>query len=186
MIALTLKKENSILDNITLTEVIPQNLVNKIIRTKLLKYERVNEYYQLDFIKKNIKDNVIEFTYKKPNHKWGRLVSFNSYITLRKEIRHTFAKDLYIDIDIVNCHPTILYQILTSNNITCKTLKEYIEQRDHKLKQICETYNVSIDVAKNLFIRIIYGGSINEWIKQNKLIHNESSEIYKYITTFTN
>ncbi len=186
MIQITLKKENSILDNITLTEIIPQELVNKIIRTKLLKYERVNEYYQLDFIKKNIKENIIEFTYKKPTHKWGRLVSFNSYITLRKEIRHTLAKDLYIDIDIVNCHPTILYQILSHNNITCKELKDYIEKRDYKLKQICDTYNVSTDIAKNLFIRIIYGGSINEWIKQNKLAYNETSEIYKYITAFTN
>jgi P4 family phage/plasmid primase-like protien len=182
---LTLKKEESILDNITLTEVIPQEIVNKLIRTKLLKFERVNEYYQLDFIRKNIKNNIIEFTYKKPTHKWGRLISFNSYITLRKEIRHTLAKDLYIDIDIVNCHPTILYQILINNNITCNLLKEYIEERDIKLEQICKTYNVSIDIAKNLFIRLIYGGSINEWIKQNKLIQNESSEIYKYITSFT-
>ena len=31
---------------------------------------------------------------------------------LRKEIRHTLSYGIYTDIDIVNCHPTLLLQIL--------------------------------------------------------------------------
>jgi hypothetical protein len=49
---------------------------------------------------------------------------------VRKEIRLTLLKDLYIDIDIVNCHHNILYQLCKQNNIECEYLNQYINNRD--------------------------------------------------------
>ena len=77
----------------------------------------------------------------------GRLVSVSNgscYQRMKKCIRHTLAKDLYIDIDIVNCHPTLLYQFFVLNgynegedNISLlKLLKEYVENRDKVLEEI--------------------------------------------------
>ena len=41
---------------------------------------------------------------------------------IRKEIRHTLLKDLFIDIVIINCHPNILYQLCLKNIILNVTI----------------------------------------------------------------
>ncbi len=184
-LSLTLYKQKSILDGITLTECVNKDLINRLLITNLIKNERIDEEWQLNMIKKNIKENKIEHTYKKDKHGWGRLITQCSFINLRKELRHTFAKDLYVDIDIVNCQPTILYQILTLNNINCPNLKKYVTERDHILNEIINTYSVNRDTAKELLIRLIYCGSIKSWIKDYNLNTYESSYIYKYITSFS-
>jgi len=37
--------------------------------------------------------------------------------SIRKEVRHTLAKEKYVDIDIENCHPIILKQLCDKNDI---------------------------------------------------------------------
>ena len=54
------------------------------------------------------------------------MVERRSLFSIRREIRHTLARDNYIDIDIENCHPVLLYQLCTHNNIQCDYLKYYM------------------------------------------------------------
>ena len=83
--------------------------------------------------------------------------------SLRKEIRHTLAKDYYIDIDIVNCHPVLLLQILKMKKYkNIKYLSKYVSNRDEYINLIIAKYNVSRDAAKQLFIRLMYGGSFHK------------------------
>ena len=49
---------------------------------------------------------------------------------IRRQIRHTLLRDLYVVIDIVNCHPVILYQVCKNNNIECQYLGQYINNRN--------------------------------------------------------
>ena len=73
-----------------------------------------NEKEQLIKYKKLIKNNKATVNYIKcKGIKYGRVNPKNGLGMhyMRKEIRHTLLKDLYVDVDIVNCHPTILYQI---------------------------------------------------------------------------
>ena len=58
-------------------------------------------------------------------HTWKRVGPFS----ICREVRQTLAKERYVDIDIDNCHPVLLYQILKANNIKNKYLKSYIQQR---------------------------------------------------------
>ncbi|MFN9898967.1 MAG: hypothetical protein ACK55Z_09285, partial [bacterium] len=98
-----------------------------------------------------------------------------------REIRHTLAKDFYIDIDIENCHPVLLYQICEHNNIKFKYLKKYIDNRAEKLQEIMDHYNVSKDQAKQLFIQLLYFGTFDSWC----LNHNiENKEPQKFIKKF--
>jgi len=49
--------------------------------------------------------------------------------TIRPEIRPTLSKNKYVDLDIDNCHPVILHQILEANKIENPYLRSYIEFR---------------------------------------------------------
>jgi len=51
-------------------------------------------------------------------------------------IRHTLCKDLYIDLDFVNCHPTILYQYCIKKEIDCTFLKSYVLSREKTYDRI--------------------------------------------------
>ena len=61
------------------------------------------------------------------------------------------------DIDIVNAHPSILYQLCIDNNINCKYLEKYILERDAYLQRLMTLYNITRDQAKDLMIIIIVG-----------------------------
>ena len=102
---------------------------------------------------------------------------------VRKEIRHTLLKDLYVDIDIVNCHPTLLYQMCKKNNIECEYLNQYINNRDNILNETMQFYDVSKDCAKRLFIQLIYFGSFKSWCLENNINNNVQLE---FIDNFKN
>ena len=51
--------------------------------------------------------------YKMTSSGFGRVYATKSLSlgSIRKEVRHTLVKDIYVDIDIENCHPMILRQV---------------------------------------------------------------------------
>lgn len=62
------------------------------------------------------------------NH--GRLYSSTVSITqLSREFRYLLFKDLYHDIDIVNAHPSILFNFACKQNIDCQALGELVKDR---------------------------------------------------------
>ena len=92
---------------------------------------------------------------------------------LRQEIRHTLANGICTDIDIVNCHPVLLLQILQTKyndyKQRFKGLYKYIKSRSEILDRVQSQYNVDRDTAKNLFIRILYGGNFEKWLSDNNI-----------------
>jgi P4 family phage/plasmid primase-like protien len=85
-----------------------------------------------------------------------------------REIRHTISKDLYRDLDFVNCHPVILQHICTSHNIKTPYLDYYISNRDKVLLSL----NIGRDNAKDVILSLINGGvkKYNELQKECKFI----------------
>lgn len=165
------------IDTISLEKLINSNLLKDTFRNPFISYP--NEKTQLLKYKDLLENNRIKVVYNKSgNNPFGRSNPKHSLglFSIRREIRHTLAKKYYIDIDIDNCHPTILYQICRHNNIECKMLRDYVMNRQHYLNIIQKHYNVNKDTAKNLFIRILYCGSFAEWSKDNNIIQ-ESIEI---------
>ena len=121
-------------------------------------------------------------------YKYGRVYPVKSLSlgTIRRELRHTFSHEykpeyysqcdldckhphlgpeMYIDIDVANCHPNIVYQMCEFNQIKTPKLKDYIENRFEHLQEIIKTYNVTRDQAKTLFIRLLYFGKFENWAK---------------------
>ena len=91
------------------------DILNKLINSDLLQtvswtagstvFE--SEKHQLLLLKKQIKNNKLKVSYKRPKYGLGRVYPNKSLslCSLRREIRHTLANGIYCDIDIANCHP---------------------------------------------------------------------------------
>jgi len=91
---------------------------------------------------------------------------YSSMGNLCREIRGTIAADAgLIDIDVCNAHPTILAQLCDRFNIKYKYLKKYVNDRDQCIAHVMKHYKVNRDQAKQLFIRLIYGGSYTAWYR---------------------
>ena len=114
---------------------------------------------------RNCFDGQISVSYAQKN-KIGRYYASHSLSLqgLPKYIRHTIAEN-YIDIDIVNCHPVLLYNLCVKLNLSCQCLKSYIDNRNFYIdalkKDGCEN-------PKTLFIKIIYSDDCDYLIKKFK------------------
>jgi hypothetical protein len=99
-------------------------------------------------------------------------------------IRTYLFADTQTDIDMVNCHPTILYNICIDHKIEgIDNLKDYIKNRDVYIRDLnilqndITNYNIinhadmTIDkLGKIYFTSILYGGSENKCNKKTSEI----------------
>jgi P4 family phage/plasmid primase-like protien len=177
MESLTLQPTKNVLNGITLKEKCDVSALRKLIHSSLLKptlskwkqHNYTSEKQQLTKYLSLIGGNTATVQYNKVDKQcWGRSNPNDmvSLFTLRKEIRHTISGMYYTDIDIENCHPTILYQVCKKFNIECTLLESYVLNRKHYLDTIVSHYTVSLDSAKLLFIIILYGGGYNKWCSE--------------------
>ena len=181
---LTIEPQVNKLNNIKLIETVPTDILKLLINSSLLKQQFNNpfssicfdnEKQQLEKYLKLVKNNEASITYTQTkNIKYGRVCPKNALglFSIRREIRHTLARDNYIDIDIVNCHPVLLYQICDFYEIKCKYLKQYIDNRTELLNEVMTKYNVSKDDAKQLFIQLLYYGTFESWCENHNISDN--------------
>lgn len=167
---LTITKQESKLNNLTLKEKVDIQYLNRLLKYDGLKNdEKHNDIAQLKGYKKKItKKGLVNVKYqRKP--KFGRVYANKglSYQNFRKPLRHTLCSEYYMDLDIVNAHPDMLSQICEANGLSSKFLDKYISTREHYLAEIVNITSVDRSEAKMLFIRMMYGGSIEQWSKDN-------------------
>lgn len=119
-------------------------------------------------------------SFKGPNGKIitmkeGRLFGHNSLQGISRKIRATVSRNLYIDIDIKNCHPTILYQILKRNDMDCNTLNDYLINREVVLNTLVQEKIVQTrEEGKMLIISIINGKGRDEgWTEWLHKLYDE-------------
>lgn len=91
------------------------------------------------------------------------------YQSMMREVRGALAADYYHDVDIANCHPSILLQMCHAEGIDCDSLEDYCNNRQEFLNIIMETADVTKDMAKTLILRLMYNGSLIKWCKENGL-----------------
>jgi hypothetical protein len=196
MSKLNIEKQNSKLENLKLYETIDVKLLDKLITSELLQTvpwvnpqtgEKVcydNEKQHLLALRKKVKNGKLEVLYKNTNIGFGRVYPTKSLslCSIRRELRHTLAKDKYVDIDIDNCHPVILKQICEKNKIDCEYLTKYVNDRKTYLKVVMDKYKVDRDSAKQLFIRLAYFGTFEAWKNDNNI---ESDVKLKFIKNYT-
>jgi hypothetical protein len=199
-LSLTVQKQDNILNGIVLNEPIDISILDKLINSTLLKEKFTDfiyqtEKHQLEKYRELIVDGraVVKYSRVKDMY-FGRCnpdLALGLF-SIRREVRHTLTKNEFEDIDIDNCHPSILEQILTKNNIECPLLKDYITNREDwfnlvrkafKIKDLTNNNEVLMkDIPKKLFIRILFGGGIKNWILENNI--NQDLKVPKKIFEF--
>lgn len=178
------------LHGIKLFEIYNKEYLDKLINSNLLNNEYwegfENEKDQLEKYRDiTYSSGIVSVTYRRcKDYSFGRVYPNHSLslCAIRREIRHTIAKDLYTDIDISNAHAEIIYQTLKYHKKDCNILEEYVLNREVKLKEIIDKYNVTREQAKNLFIILLYFGSFKTWLKLVKLPEDtrQTGYIYKF------
>ena len=103
----------------------------------------------------------VNYYYSKFCGNFGRLYAEGglSLQNFKKCIRHSLAKDTYVDIDIVNAHPVLLAQYCQKNNIKCEFLNDYVNNREQWLQEIMNFHGISRDDAKKLILKLCYLGN---------------------------
>ena len=106
-------------------------------------------------------------------HGWGRLIPHKhlSLSVMYRALRQTLALNSHIDADLVNCHFILVYEELLRLEMPCVHIAMYCNDVKKYRKEIASHYGVSIQQAKDLFIRILYGGKLSSWRTKNNINH---------------
>jgi hypothetical protein len=78
------------------------------------------------------------------------------------------CKDIYTDVDIQNCHPTLLQQLFEHEGCDSTYLSMYVQDRDKLMTQM----GVTKHAIKEMMFGLIYGsGDFNEkaWLREHKI-----------------
>lgn len=73
-------------------------------------------------------------------------------------IRNTISRDFYHDLDIVNCHPTVLRWYCETNHIECEKLSYYVDHRATVFENIIKLTGTDRDTIKTELLKYINGG----------------------------
>ena len=190
---LTLEKSVSVLDGLEMVEVVPMERIQALLKSDLLlvvwdkeketgypnEKEQIGSYYK----KYNKKVGGVVAKYRMARHKWGRAFPDKSLglSALRRATRNSMIDGIYYDFDLKNAQPEIIRNLCESNSIPCPIIKRYCSDRASLLKEGQDTYQVSRDIAKDLFIRLCFSGSFVGWTIDNKIQNRNPLE---FITLF--
>ena len=90
--------------------------------------------------------------YYVPGKKFGRRFCSESIQPIDRHFRGLLCRGLHTDLDMDNCHPTILLWICDVFKIPCPKLREYVQNRDYHLSQVEDLTGKPRDEGKRLFL----------------------------------
>jgi phage/plasmid-associated DNA primase len=149
-----------------------------VLNSKNQKYQKTDEATALTIVNEllhsKLKSRTVEYHYAR-RLKSGRRFSKNSLQGLCRKLRHTIAKSIYYDIDVVNAHPTFLLELCKHLEFEHPILENYVNNRNELLESWVGTdagfimedkkrvkYILSTsDLAKEYFLKVINGGGNN-------------------------
>ena len=104
-------------------------------------------------------DGIVKVTYQRSHDRpWGRFFAKSPALqSLCHVVRHTLARDLYHDVDMVNAAPSILVQLCAMHGVACPAINDYVARRDACLQELIGTGLTRSD-AKKVILSILNGG----------------------------
>jgi hypothetical protein len=148
----------------------------KIIKKQEKAMRRLNKHYNAFAALQKMRENVtipqefkgtefglLKITYKKGKNSngIGRWYA-NDGIGIQPLctcVRHSICQDIWVDIDQVNSHPTILSQLMKKHDFTSPLLDECLKNREVFLDKVMKEEKCDRDDAKTLVIAVINGGT---------------------------
>lgn len=122
-----------------------------------------------------------EYSSSTPKALGGRLFAHHSIQQVACEIRGLLFKHT-TDIDMVNCHATLLLYLCAKNNVKHECLKRFVNNRDELLSNL----NMERNEAKTAFISAINNSKKNYKIQDSffREFDNEIKEIQQILASF--
>lgn len=183
----------SIFDSIYVYEHIdPEDLFNIIHTANLIDFDSSRHVDGLGKLYKTEKDLLVAYQYQWVNginafvsewylakHGWGRIYpkDYLSMSVFHRPTRHTLCNKYLVDLDLVNCHYELVLSYMNRVGLDSRWISEYCHNVYQYRLNVAEHYGVSRDAAKALFIRLIYGGSIDGWLIENNITNKEPLQI---------
>ena len=125
--------------------------------------DQYRKWYE-DFLKRGKANGDISVgyyrKYQKERPKGRRICQGSKGLQMMdRRYRHIICKDYYLDVDICNCHPTILQQICATFGWECPVLRYYNTNRKNLMKELTEK-NPDLDDedVKHVIMCVINGG----------------------------
>jgi len=99
----------------------------------------------------------------------GRFFGKETIQMYPREVRQTICKDIYYDLDIVNCQAVIMENIISKiKELKCDNLTYYNNNRTSCLQYFQDKCKMTRDEAKQIFVAILNGGKRDAvWFKKN-------------------
>lgn len=144
--------------------------VSKLYSTE---YQQITKYRDLY----NSQGDNFTVSYSLPKHKWGRInpKGYLSLCVFHRPTRHSLCDGKYKDIDMENACPRVIDYVAKINGTVIPELRKYIKKAKEFRNEIMTHHGVSKDIAKQLPITIMNGGSYSGWLEDNA-ITNEKIE----------
>lgn len=73
-----------------------------------------------------------------------------------RDVRHAAMAGLY-DIDIENCHYTLLAQMAEQHGYTCRAVRGYLDDKKRVRRELMDEFGIDEEQAKKAMIALIYG-----------------------------
>ncbi|MBC7408962.1 MAG: hypothetical protein H7339_11285 [Arcicella sp.] len=130
-------KDETIFNTLVLYEKVLKNRV-KNLKGANIDVVPMDEKKKLDYYSKMYSNDGFRVEYQLPElKKFGRIkqVPYTGLGTFCKEVRGYLAKDVYIDVDMVNCHPVILNWLFVKSGINNSIIEESVLDRNVFLKK---------------------------------------------------
>jgi len=135
---------------------------------------------------------VIEFPVKytrgqhTPRH--GRVYAKASLQSVKKSVRAMLVEGLGLtDVDQVNAIPRLMANFVRREHHEAhfESLLEYVEDRDTLIARVVDASGCSPADAKQLFLRVIFGGTLEPWEREAAATVPRGSGIYRFVARFT-
>lgn len=184
---------DSIFDNIFVYETVdPEKVFNVLHTAELIEFNSKRYASGIGKLFKTERDLLMAYKYQwvevfhtfvsewyLAKHGWGRINPklYLSMSVFHRPTRHTLCDEHLIDLDLVNCHYEIVLDYLRRLNMPHTNIERYCMNVAQYRQDIATFYKVSKDTAKQLFIRLIYGGSITGWMKDNNIQTHQVPDI---------
>ena len=190
--SLALTKDANALDGIVCYEFIDAATFDKIMKSDLLMLPQSdwNEPKLLGKYKAliNRETNMAEVKYERcSGMSYGRSNPKRNLgmFVMRMEVRHTLATLAGLsDWDIENAHPHMLLQICKANALECTQLEHYCKNREEILAKLMRITSCDRKRAKVLFIRLLYFGTFEGWLMEERDKSKERNIIYPAIDLY--
>ena len=183
--------KSSIYDKIATYEKVDVKLVKSFIHNNMgINYKGVLHHSTTGYANERLHIKTYGKTYNQeedkfytgyglPRHRWGRINphAYASMCVIPRGTRHAFAQENYVDIDMENAQPVILSQFCKQNYYDCEQLFIYCKDKKPLRAQIMEHHDCSKDIAKQLPITLMMGGTYKGWIRHNNISANDKVKL---------